>query len=373
MMRIIDFVKRNIVLTIAWVLAIVSMLFVVPSREYLGYIDFKTLLILWSLMVITHGLMEQGVFRILAHKLVSITSNERQLGLALIVTTFVLSMVITNDVALITFVPFTIYIFYEREEKSNLILILVLETVGANLGSMVTPIGNPQNLYLFNLSGLEAGEFVGLMMPMYLLSFGLLIAASFFIKKGNSKDEGITLSAKSSKRVSSIPLTILYLLLMALAISVVLGITSVYIMAGVTLVTFAIFNRRSLVKVDYSLIFTFVGFFIFVGNMGRIHLIENVMSTVVSGNEMVVGILASQVISNVPAALLLSNFTDNIELLIKAVNIGGLGTLIASMASLITFKLYSRERFADNKSFIMVFTLVNVVGLMVLVLFEYLI
>lgn len=370
-MKIVDFVKKNIVLTIAWVLAIVSMFFVPPSTEYVGYIDFRTLLLLWSLMAITQGLMKQGVFRIMAHQLVSVTSNERQLGLALVMACFFLSMIITNDVALITLVPFTIYIFYEKENKENLMLILVLQTVAANLGSMVTPIGNPQNLYLYNLSGMGAAEFMGLMFPYLLVSLAMVLAFCFFIKKGDQQKEGITISPKSVNRVKSPLATAIYFALMALAISVVLHITSVYLMTAITLVVVLIIDWKSIIKVDYTLLLTFIGFFIFVGNISNLHIVQETMSQVVAGREMAIGIVTSQVISNVPAALLLAQFTDNVEILIKSVNLGGLGTLIASMASLITFKYYINEEYSKKNRYLLLFTIVNVAFLVVLVAFDY--
>lgn len=369
-MKAVEFLKKNIILTLAWVLAIVSMFFVVPSAEYSSYIDWRTLGILWSLMLITRGLMEQGVFRIFAHKLVEITSGERQLGFSLVMLCFFLSMIITNDVCLITFVPFTIYIFYEKEDKRNLIYILVLETVAANLGSMLTPIGNPQNLYLYNLSGMSIGEFIRLMLPYSAASFFIIGALCIFIKKESIKNEGITISARSHLKVKSWPVTILYLMLLAVAGLVILRMIEWYILVIATLVAFALLNRKAILKIDYGLLFTFIGFFIFVGNMGNIHMVEGVINGLVDGHEMAAGILASQVISNVPAALLLSGFTSKISVLIKAVNIGGLGTLIASMASLITFKLYANETYAKKGRYFLVFTLVNIGMLAALIAFD---
>ena len=369
-MKVLYFLKKNIILTIAWVLAIVSMFFVMPSKEYLGYIDFRTLGILWSLMLITQGLMQQGVFRIFGHKLVQITSGERQLGFCLVMLCFFLSMIITNDVCLITFVPFTIYIFYEKEDKRNLIYILVLETVAANLGSMLTPIGNPQNLYLYNLSGMDAGSFIRLMFPYAAASFVIIGILTIFIKKEKVKNEGITVSPKSHLKVKSWPKTCAYLLLLAVAGLVVLRIIDYYILVILTLITFLILNRKAILKIDYGLLFTFIGFFIFVGNMGNIHMVEGLINSLVDGHEMAAGILASQVISNVPAALLLSGFTTRIDTLLIAVNIGGLGTLIASMASLITFKIYSNESYANKGRYFATFTLINVFILAILALFS---
>lgn len=365
-MKTLVFLKQNIVLVAAWILAIVSMFFVLPSENYLSYIDWRTLGILWSLMLITRGLMEQGVFRIFAHKLVEITSGERQLGFSLIMLCFFLSMIITNDVCLITFVPFTIYIFYEKEDKRNLIYILVLETVAANLGSMLTPIGNPQNLYLYNLSGMGIGDFVKLMLPYSVASFVIIFILTIFIKKEKEKDEGITISPKSHLKVKNWPVTILYLSLLALAGLVILRIVEWYILAIVTLISFILFSRKAIFRIDYGLLLTFIGLFIFVGNMGNIHMVEGLMTDLVQGHEMAAGVLTSQVISNVPAALLLSGFSTKFDILIKAVNIGGLGTLIASMASVITFKLYCNEEYSHRRKYLLIFTAVNLGILLIL-------
>ncbi|MCQ2551448.1 MAG: citrate transporter [Clostridia bacterium] len=360
----IDFVKRNIVLIASWVLAIVSMFFVPISKDYLEYIDVRTLMILWSIMVIVCCLMRQGMFRALGHRLVMKTSGDRQLGFTLMLLCFFLSMVITNDVALITFVPFTIYIFYERENKKNLIYILVLETMAANLGSMLTPIGNPQNLYLYNMSGMELADFVWLMLPYSAFSLGLLCLASAFILREKSKDEGITFAKHA--RIKSWPKLIIFLLLFIFAILVVLRFFEPYKLVIATLVIALVLDHKALVKVDYGLLFTFLGLFIFVGNMSELFSLKSL----VAGHEMLAAVGLSQIISNVPTALLLSNFTNNFTELIKAVNFGGLGTIIASMASLITFKYYCKEDFSKRRKFLLVFTLMNLLVLGILLVFN---
>ncbi len=366
MKKLIDFLKRETVLCISALLAVVSVFFTPPSAEYISYIDFKTLALLFCLMAIMAGLREIGVFSSLANALLERTKNFRTVSLILILLCFFTSMLITNDVALITFVPFAIEVVKKSGKTNFAVPVIVLQTIAANLGSMLTPVGNPQNLYLYSLSGMSLGEFIMLVLPYTALAFALLILAGFTIKSSN-------VEYKSEKSGFSIKLTVFYILLFLLCMLTVANVLEYWITFAVVTSLVVIINRRLLLKIDYSLLFTFILFFIFIGNMSNVESFRNAVSNLLGGREILVSVASSQVISNVPAAMLLSGFTDNIKDLIVGTNIGGLGTLIASMASLISYKIFVKEIPEQKKKYFWQFTLWNVIFLIVLSVFVILI
>lgn len=377
LMRLKICLKKDVVLTIAILLALLSSLFVHPDKQYINYIDYRTLILLFCLMSVMAGLRKIKLFDRVAATLVSRCTNEGQLIILLVVVVFFTSMIITNDVALLTFVPFTISvlnILHPNVKNRWMITLIVMETIAANLGSMLTPVGNPQNLYLYNVSGMSMGGFLLIMLPYSVLSLVMLII--WIIIRCNSKSTNIDRNIKlgdirntnseiaynsRDKRIIG-----MYFFLFILCIMTVVKIISFYITFVILLVCILIFDRDTLKNVDYSLIFTFTGFFIFIGNIGRIPLFRDFLQGFISGKEMITAVLCSQIMSNVPAALLLTGFTDNIRMLIIGTNLGGLGTLIASMASLISFKFIQREDKNVNGTYIATFTVANVVFLICL-------
>ena len=377
LMRLKICLKKDVVLTIAILLALLSSLFVHPDKQYINYIDYRTLILLFCLMSVMAGLRKIKLFDRVAATLVSRCTNEGQLIILLVVVVFFTSMIITNDVALLTFVPFTISvlnILHPNVKNRWMITLIVMETIAANLGSMLTPVGNPQNLYLYNVSGMSMGGFLLIMLPYSFLSLVMLII--WIIIRCNSKSTNIDRNIKlgdirntnseiaynsRDKRIIG-----MYSFLFILCLMTVVKIIPFYITFVILLVCILIFDRDTLKNVDYSLIFTFTGFFIFIGNIGRIPLFRDFLQEVISGKEMITAVLCSQIMSNVPAALLLTGFTDNIRMLIIGTNLGGLGTLIASMASLISFKFIQREDKNVNGTYIATFTVANVVFLICL-------
>ena len=347
-----SFIKKEPVLSAAAVLAVLSMFFVAPSPEYLSYIDFRTLALLFSLMTVVAGLKEIGLFRYLGSSLLAGMHSTRQLAFTLTALCFFSSMLITNDVSLITFVPFSI-----------LIPVIVLQTIAANLGSMATPIGNPQNLYLYSSFGLSAGELVGYMLPLTVLSALLLVAAVFLLK-----NKVITLSRTSLHQDGCPTKTslIFYLALFLVCLGCVVRIYSWPVMFFIILAAVLIKDRSLFIRVDYFLLLTFVCFFIFIGNMERIPAISGLLTKLISGHEFPAGVLLSQCISNVPAAILLSGFTGAVRPLLFGVNVGGLGTLIASMASVISYRAYAEIPEAKSGTYMMVFTLYNLIFLIIM-------
>lgn len=371
--EILEFIKKETVLTVAILLAVLSAVVVPPDREYVGYIDFRTLSILFCLMTVMAGLQKLGVFRNIAKTLLRHTQNTIQLVEVLILMCFFFSMVITNDVALITFVPFTFIVLRlsgETSVKKLVVPVIVLQTIAANLGSMLTPIGNPQNLYLYGKAQMDAGSFVLLMLPYSLLALILLVVCGIIVanhsgQKVRGADVSLPEDDKAGQRKYLLPG---YLLLFLFCLLTVAHIIPYPVTLGIVVLTVLILDRRILEKVDYSLLLTFVGFFIFIGNMGRMPFFCDFLQKIIGGREVMTAVISSQVISNVPAALLLSGFTENMTALIIGTNLGGLGTLIASMASLISYKQVVRQIPDEKKKYFGWFTIANIVFLVILVL-----
>ena len=374
--HILNWIKKETVLTIAAILALISMFFVTPDRQYIDYIDVKTLVILFCFMAVVAGLTNIGAFAWLADRMLSRVQSIRSLAIVLVMLSFFFSMLITNDVALITFVPLTIVLLntLDKEIKDKwMIPIVVLQTVAANMGSMLTPVGNPQNLYLYGISGMECTTFISIMLPYTGIALVLLIVLIFLFDfrakkcdEANAKTGSIA-CIKADKNVNiDKKMLILYLLLCFPLFLTVLRCLDYKILFVIILIAIGIFDRKIFTKVDYSLLFTFVAFFIFIGNMGRIEEFSGLLSKVIEGREVITVALSSQIISNVPAALLLSGFTSDYKSLIIGTNIGGLGTLIASMASLISYKLITRENPDIKGKYMVMFTWVNVLFLVVM-------
>lgn len=354
MIKVKKFIKSEIVLILAFILAVISAFFITPSREYFEYIDFRTLGLLFCLMSVMAGFNKLGVFKFIAEKMLSKIKRVNGLSLILGLLCFFSSMVITNDVALITFVPFTITALKLSNKMDKLIWIVTIETVAANLGSMLTPIGNPQNLYLFSAFNMGFVDFISTILPYALLSLFLVIVCCFVTGKGK-----VLTKFDNNKTAFSKLHIIVYSLIFVISLLTVFRVIPYEITVLITLIILLVFDHKVLFKVDYSLLFTFVFLFIFIGNLGEIKPISDFLKSIVNGNEVLVGIASSQVFSNVPAAILLSKFTENAHDLLVGVNLGGLGTLIASMASLISFKFVAKENFKTGK-YILVFTIVNI-------------
>ena len=357
MNRIKEFIKNEIVLILSFTLSVISAFWVAPNTGYFEYIDFRTLGLLFCLMAVMAGLNNLGVFKFIAEKMLSKVNSIKGISLILCLLCFFSSMVITNDVALITFVPFTVTALKLSGKMNKLIWIVIVETVAANLGSMLTPIGNPQNLYLFSAFNMSMSDFISIILPYALLSLILVITFSLFVGKDKIKIE----KNKNSLSFSKLHIAI-YLLLFIIALLTVFRVIPYIITLLITLVILIIFDRKVILKVDYSLLLTFVFLFIFIGNLGEIKQISEFLKSILNGNEVLVGIISSQVFSNVPAAILLSKFTENAKDLLIGVNLGGLGTLIASMASLISFKFVAKEKVKLEK-YVFIFSAVNIIFL----------
>lgn len=352
--------KREPVLVAAGLLALVSCFVVPPSAAYLSYIDWRTLGILFCLMAAVAGLSGAGAFVVFARRLARRFRQVKFLAAALTLLCFFLSLWITNDVALITFVPLTLLMLRGTGESTR-IYVVTMETIAANLGSVLTPFGNPQNLYLYGRSGMGTGEFFAVTAPLW--GAGLVLVAAALLLAPLPKTPPALPGEGTGVSVRTL---VFYAMLFVLSLLTVFRLLPWWLVLVVVIAAVFIADRRLFRAIDYSLLLTFVFFFVLVGNLGNIPFVKEWLSRLVAGHEMLVGTLVSQVISNVPAALMLSGFTDNWRGLLAGVNIGGLGTLVASMASLISFRLYAREPGAKAGRYLAVFFACNVAGLLLL-------
>lgn len=357
-----QFLRREPVLSISFVCALVSAFFVPPSAAYLDYIDLRVLCLLFCLMAVVAGLQECGLFLVLAQRLLVGERPVRLISLTLILLPFFCSMLVTNDVALITFVPFAILVLEMVGRRDLLIPIISLQTVAANLGSMATPVGNPQNLFLYAHFSLSMGDFLSLLLPLTLISLvGLAAAGLYFGGKG-----WISVSFPEQVRLTSPKHLALYLVLFGLCLLSVCRILPYGILTVIVIAALLLARPVLLRQVDYMLLLTFVCFFIFSGNLGQMPAVRSALGDLLARSPLLCSAAASQVISNVPAAVLLSGLTEDWKGLLAGVDVGGLGTPVASLASLISMKFYLRSREAKPLPYFLWFTAANVVGLLVL-------
>lgn len=401
MKKILYLIKKETVLSIAVVLAVISVFFVAPDREYISYIDFRTLAILFCLMSIVAGLRNIGVFDKLAERLLAKVHGIGGVTVILICLCFFMSMFITNDVSLITFVPFTIILMKKWNSDVDgkwMLKVIAMQTIAANLGSMLTPLGNPQNLYLYGKAGIGITEFLKIMLPYTVCAFALLMAwiglASMVRKRKLSHDEkteikqnkgvdsaedkastkrqkdpsGASGSKWGKKDAEWIEKFTAYIILFAISLLAVSHILPYGVPFALVFLYLLLRDRKILTQIDYSLLCIFIALFIFIGNLGRIPAFSQLLSDILTGREVVTSVIASQVMSNVPAAILLSGFTDHIRELVIGTNLGGLGTLIASMASLISFKYVAREDRSFRGRYFLEFTVANVIFLFIMMI-----
>ena len=366
--KIVNFAKKETVLFAAVLLAFGSMVCVPPDMQYLSYIDYRVLALLFCLMTVMEGFKSTGFFAAVAGKLLEKVKTFRQLYLVLVFLCFFTSMWITNDVALLTFVPFTVLVLRMTGLEQEMIPVIVLQTIAANLGSMTTPVGNPQNLYLYSISGMGIGAFLQIMGPLTLISAGLiflicLIHKDFPIRQGMLGKEIVGVRKAGENQV----LAVLFFISL-LSVFRILSWQLLLLIVLASCIGIKAFCKEKYLplEADFGLLLTFVAFFIFIGNMGRICAVREVLSQVLNGRELLISFLCSQMISNVPAAILLSGFTQEYRGLLQGVNIGGLGTLIASLASLISYKYFAQIPNVGKGKYLLWFTLANLLFAIVL-------
>lgn len=360
----VEFVKKEIVLIIAVVLALGSSLIAKPQ---ISYIDFKVLILLFNLMIVVAAFKDLNVLDSIAISLLKKCNTYKSVSFALVFITFVSSMVVTNDVALITFVPLSIVI--AKKANISVLKIVVFQTLAANLGSSFTPMGNPQNLFIYSFYNLSPIDFFKITLPILVLSIIFLVLLILKDKKINLNIELEDVNIKNKRDV------VLFSILFIVILLSVFHIVDYKLTFIITIITVLLLNKSLFKEVDYSLLITFIGFFIFVGNISTLEVVRNFMEGVLNSKESTYlsGILASQVISNVPATMLLSGFTSNFRELLLGVNIGGMGTLIASLASVISYKLYLGEFKEEGNTYFKTFTVYNIIGLILFTLIIFLV
>lgn len=364
--RCLTFIKKNAVMCIALVAAIVTGIIVPPDKAYIGYFDYKTLTCLFCVLAVVCALKNIKFFYMLARKVVQLFKNARMSILALVYITFIGSMLIANDMALLTFLPLGFLVLTTTGKEKYMAFAFIMQNIAANLGGMLTPFGNPQNLYLYTKYEIPNLEFMAIMAPPFILSVTLItLCCVIFVKPEplSLSDEKIVLDPKR---------TILYLALFALSIAIVFRGIPYWIGLIVIPAVLIFADRKALKDVDYGLLFTFVFFFIFAGNMARIDVVRELFSTLLDKSTLLFSVVSCQVISNVPSAILLSQFTGNYQDLLVGVNIGGVGTLISSLASLITFREYVKHNPGKTAYYIGMFSLFNFGFLIILTGFMFL-
>ena len=362
-----SFVKKNVVMLVALLAALITCFIVPPDQAYLDYFDVKTLTCLFCVLAVVCALKNINFFYTLARKIVRVFKNARMSILALVYITFIGSMLIANDMALLTFLPLGLFVLTTTGKGKYMAFTFIMQNIAANLGGMLTPFGNPQNLYLYTKFAIPNLEFMGIMAPPFVLAVALItVCCLIFVKPEPLEltDEKVSLPVGR---------TVIYLLLFALAIVIVFRGIPYWIGLIVIPAVLLVMDRKALKMVDYPLLFTFVFFFVFSGNMARIDAVRNLFSYLLQKSTLLFSVLSCQVISNVPSAILLSQFTDNYKELLLGVNIGGVGTLIASLASLITFREYTKANKGKTRYYVLLFSAFNFAFLVILVLFEFVI
>lgn len=356
--RALAWVRGEAVLCIAAICAIVSMIAVPPDSGYGSYFDTRVLILLFCLMATVAGLKQAGLFDVLARVLLQGNRSFYQVLAALIMLPFFASMLVTNDVALLAFVPFAVLVLTYAQRESLLVWVVVLQAIAANLGGMAMPMGNPQNLFIFSSYQVALGDFIAVLLPYVGLTFAGLLVAIAVLGRGS---RAVEVPLRDVFLVGS--QSVLHGVLFMMCLLAVVRVLDPLVLLGIVVAVLLLFDRRSLRSVDYGLLLTFMCFFVFAGNVGRIDVVRDVFEWLMGQSALLTSFLASQVISNVPSAVLLSEFTTDWQGLLLGVDIGGLGTPIASLASLIALRLYVHAQPSGLLRFMKIFTLVNVVGI----------
>ena len=351
---VLRFIRTNTVLSIAILAALVTSCIVPPDSEYLGYFDFRTLSCLFATLAVVKALAHVNFFSYLAAAIVRKTGTLRAAAAALVAITYFGSMLIANDMALLTFLPLGYLVMSRTNNDKYMAFTFILQNTAANLGGMLTPFGNPQNLYLYSRFAIPNAEFVSIMLPPFVLATLMIGGCCLLFPR-----TALSLEKSSDEASPERGRTLLNFAVFTVSVLMVMRVIPFLI--GLVIVTAVLLaaDRRALAEVDYPLLFTFVSFFIFAGNMSRIPAIHALFTRLLSGSVLLVSTLSCQCISNVPSAILLSQFTENYRELLIGVNVGGVGTLISSLASLITFREYTKRHPEKTRSYFLLFTAVS--------------
>ena len=360
--KIINFIKKEVVLSVAIVLTIVTCFFVPIDKEYLSYFDYNTLICLFCMLAVVAGLKSTNIFELVSRKMINLFHTRRGVIYSLVFGTFFFDMIVANDMSLITFLPLTYIVLHSTKNDKYLAFTFILQTIAANMGGMITPYGNPQNLYLYSYYNIPTSEFFGILFVQAVAVAVLLYICVAFIK-----NEKLILRRKSKIIIARNKLYI-YAILFVLVILGIFRVLPYMLILAIVILTIAIKDSKRFKDVDYSLLATFIVFFIFSGNIARIDIIKEFIASIVTKNTLIAGIVSCQFISNVPTAIFLSKFTTNYADLLVSVNIGSLGILISSLASLITLKEFLKHQPKNFWKYLVKFTIFNTMFLIVLLI-----
>ena len=362
MKQILKFIKKEPVLIVAIVLAIITCFFVPPDQEYINYFDYGTLICLFCMLLVVAALKSTHIFEFFSKKLIGMFRTRRGVIFALVFGTFFFDMIVANDMSLITFLPLTYLVLHSTNNDKYLAITFVLQTIAANMGGMITPYGNPQNLYLYSHYHIETAEFFSILIIQSVVVAIMLAICCSFIKNAPLK-----LKQKRAQKVSKLKFVI-YAVLFALTILSVFRIVPYVMTLAIVIGAVFVVDKKNFARVDYALLATFCAFFVFSSNMARIEVVKDFISEIVVKNTLLAGIVSCQFISNVSTAIFLSRFTDNYRELLISVNIGSLGILVSSLASLIALKEFLKHQPSKFFKYLGLFTLFNTIFLIVLII-----
>ena len=357
---VIGFVKKEVVLSVAIVAMIITMFFVPVDKEYLEYFEYKTLIALFCMLAVVAGLKSTNIFELVSKKLIGLFKTRRAVIYCLVYGTYLFDMIVANDMSLITFLPLTYLVLHKTNNDKYLAFTFIMQTIAANMGGMITPYGNPQNLYPFSFYEIAIPEFF-----KALLLQAITVAVMLFICVLFVKNEPLTLKNEEKFEIKKKELAV-YAVLFVLVILSIFRVVPHVVTLALVILAVLIVDRKRFKYVDYALLATFCVFFVFSGNMARIDAVKELISVIVEKNTLIAGVVSCQFISNVPTAIFLSKFTQNWQDLLIAVNIGSLGIIISSLASLITLKEYLKHQPEGLKKYMIKFTLLNTTFLVVL-------
>lgn len=360
--KVINFIKNELILIIAIILAIITCFFVPIDKEYLKYFQVDTLICLFFILTVVAGLKSTNIFELISKKMIALFHNRRTVIYALVFGTFFLDMIVANDMSLITFLPLTYIVLHSTGNDKYLAFTFIMQNIAANMGGMITPYGNPQNLYIYSFYNIDAIEFFKtLFIPTFFCLLMLFICCSFI------KQEPLTIKNKENIVIDKKRL-IMYSILFIMSVGSIFRLIPYTITLPALLIFVILFDKKNFKKVDYALLLTFCAFFVFSGNIARIEIIKHFIFNIININTLFAGIISCQLISNVPTAIFFSQFTNNYKELLISVNIGSLGIIISSLASLITIKEFSKHQPKKFLKYILMFTFFNTLFLVTLII-----
>lgn len=362
---ILDFFKKEMVLTIAIILTFITCIVIPIDIKYLDYFDYGTLILLFCILLVVSGLKSTNFLNWISKKIIGLFKTRRGIAFALVFGTLIIDMIVANDMSLITFLPLSYITLHTTQNDEYIPYIFVLQTIAANMGGMITPYGNPQNLYLYNYFNLSAIEIFQTLLTQYLVIIALLVISLLFIK-----NDPLTIKEKCDTKINK-KYFALYFFLFILVILGIFRVINLYILIPLIVIPVLIVDRRRFKDIDYSLLATFVVFFIFSGNLSRINSITKVITGVLKKNTLFAGLLSCQIISNVPTAILLSKFTSDVTSILISVNVGSLGIIISSLASLIGLKEYIKHHKKGVFKYIIIHTAINFSFLFIILLLTF--